>query len=265
MKIVLVVASGVYAGKEIAIAGAQFVIGRDEGCNLRPASPAISKRHCAVFYKDGEPYVRDLGSTNGTFLNDAQVEGDQPLREGDKVRVGPLDFTVKGVGGRSDSTPLPNALKSVAGTGAASSASSLRPVGGTPGAGVKPAPKPAPAPTPGAGANPVPAATSKPPAPAPKPAAKPAPAAAAAPTAAAPTAQEGDDHIAAMLLGMSDEDGDPPHVPEGSTVMEMPAVDAMGNPLPPPKPVDDKKKVMSQEDSSSIARDLLSKMTRRPR
>ena len=66
-----------------------------------------------------------------------------------------------------------------------------------------------------------------------------------------------------MLLGMSDEDGDPPHVPEGSTVMEMPAVDAMGNPLPPK--VEDKKKIITQEDSSSIARDLLSKMTRRPR
>ena len=73
----------------------------------------------------------------------------------------------------------------------------------------------------------------------------------------------GDDHIAAMLLGMSDEDSDPPHVPEGSTVMEMPAVDAYGNPVMP-KP-DDKKKVIVPEDSSSVARDLLSRMTRRPR
>ena len=143
MKIVLVVASGVYAGKEIAIAGNQFVIGRDEGCNLRPASPAISKRHCAVYYKDGEPFVRDLGSTNGTFLNDAQVEGERSLAEGDKVRVGPLDFTVKLVGGRSDSTPLPNALKSVA---PASSTSNMRPVAASAetAGGVKPAPKSTP-------------------------------------------------------------------------------------------------------------------------
>ena len=65
-----------------------------------------------------------------------------------------------------------------------------------------------------------------------------------------------------MLLGMSDEDGDPPHVPEGSTIMEMPAVDAYGNTILP-KP-DEKKKVVL-EDSSSVARDLLSRMTRRPR
>ncbi len=256
MKIVLVVASGIYAGKEIAIAGNQFVIGRDEDCNLRPASPAISKKHCAVFYKDGEPFVKDLGSTNGTFLNDEQVEGERPLVEGDKVRVGPLDFTVKLLGLKSDATPLPNSLKSVV---PPSSATSLRPVGvaaAAPAVSLAPVapaaapPKPAVA----AGAQPIPAAgsrPSKPPAP-PKPAAKPTPA-----------VEHGDDHIAAMLLGMNDADGDPPHVPEGSTVMEMPAVDAYGNAVAPK--VEEKKKIPSPEDSSSIARDLLSKMTRRPR
>lgn len=253
MKIVLVVASGIYAGKEIAIAGNQFVIGRDEDCNLRPASPAISKKHCAVYYKDGEPFVRDLGSTNGTFLNDQQVEGERALVEGDKVRVGPLDFTVKLVGAKSDNTPLPNALKSV---GPTSSTTSLRPVTGSAStdSGMKPislAPSPSGA---SAAAKPagaaIPAAVSKPAAPV-----KPAP-------AATPVGDVGDDHIAAMLLGMSDEDGDPPHVPEGSTIMEMPAVDAYGNTILP-KP-DEKKKVVL-EDSSSVARDLLSRMTRRPR
>ena len=251
MKIVLVVASGIYAGKEIAIAGTQFVIGRDEDCNLRPASPAISKKHCAVYYKDGEPFVRDLGSTNGTFLNDQQVEGERALAEGDKVRVGPLDFTVKLVGAKSDNTPLPNALKSV---GPASSTTSLRPVTGSAStdSGMKPislAPNPA---SPSAAAKPataIPPAGSKPAVPVPKPAAK--------------SGDMGDDQIAAMLLGMTDEDGDPPHVPEGSTVMEMPAVDAYGNPVV--VKVEDKKKIPSPEDSSSIARDLLSKMTRRPR
>ena len=255
MKIVLVVASGIYAGKEIAIAGNQFVIGRDEDCNLRPASPAISKKHCAVFYKDGEPFVKDLGSTNGTFLNDVQVEGERPLAEGDKLRVGPLDFAVKTMGVRSDATPLPNSLKSVV---PPSSATSLRPVGAAaaPAVSLAPvAPTPAsPKPVAAAGAQPIPSAgsrPSKPPAPA-KSAAKPSPA-----------VEHGDDHIAAMMLGMGDDDGDPPHVPEGSTVMEMPAVDAYGNPVVPK--VEEKKTIPSPEDSSSIARDLLSKMTRRPR
>jgi predicted component of type VI protein secretion system len=248
MKIVLVVASGIYAGKEIAIAGNQFVIGRDEDCNLRPASPAISKKHCAVYYKDGEPFVRDLGSTNGTFLNDQQVEGERALAEGDKVRVGPLDFTVKLVGAKSDNTPLPNALKSV---GPASSTTSLRPVAGSAStdSGMKPislAPSPSGTAAAAKPATAIPSAGSKP----------------AATVKPAPVGDAGDDHIAAMLLGMSDEDGDPPHVPEGSTVMEMPAVDAYGNTILP-KPEEKKKAAI--EDSSSVARDLLSRMTRRPR
>ena len=258
MKIVLVVASGIYAGKEIAIAGNQFVIGRDEDCHLRPASPAISKKHCAIYYKDGEPFVKDLGSTNGTFLNDEPVEGERSLVAGDRVRVGPLDFTVKPLGSKSDATPLPNSLKSVV---LPSSATSLRPVGPATAPAVSLAPVAptapvvaAPKPVAAVGAQPIPAAGTRPTKP-PAPANPPAP--------AKPGVDPGDDHIAAMLLGMNDEDGDPPHVPEGSTVMEMPAVDAFGNAVVPK--VEEKKKIISQEDSSSIARDLLSKMTRRPR
>ncbi len=252
MKIVLVVASGAYAGKEIAIAGQQFVIGRDEGCNLRPASPAISKKHCAVYYKDGQPHVRDMGSTNGTFLNDAQVEGEMPIATGDKIRVGPLDFTVKLVGSQV-LKPTPGASSSAAvrpvapGAGAAKSSGGVKPLAGTPGAAAAPAKS--------GSANAIPSATSKPVKPTPPPS-KPTPKPAAK--------SDGDEDAAAMLLGMSDEDGDPPHVPDGSTVMEMPAVDVdmYGNAIPPKPP---EKKVPVQEDSSTIARDLLSKMTRRPR
>jgi pSer/pThr/pTyr-binding forkhead associated (FHA) protein len=257
MKIVLVVASGAYAGKEIAITGQQFVIGRDEGCNLRPASPAISKTHCAVYYKDGQPHVRDMGSTNGTFLNDAQVEGEMPIATGDKIRVGPLDFTVKLVGSRAGTPPVSGAVKATPGAGsstavrpvapvapsagAAKSSGGVKPLAGTPGAAAAPAKSPS--------ANAVPSATSKPTKPTPPP--------------SKPVAKsDGDDDAAAMLLGMSDEDGDPPYVPEGSTVMEMPAVDRYGNAVPPKPP---EKQVPVQEDSSTIARDLLSKMTRRPR
>jgi pSer/pThr/pTyr-binding forkhead associated (FHA) protein len=114
MKISLVVASGVHQGKVIAVPGAQFLIGRDEGCHLRPASPAVSKKHCLVFVKDGKAYVRDLGSTNGTFVNDAPVQGDREVVHGDRLRVGPLDFSISLTPGtKTDSTPLPDALKAV--------------------------------------------------------------------------------------------------------------------------------------------------------
>jgi len=196
MKFALVVASGVHQGKVINVPGPQLVVGRDEGCHLRPASPAISKKHCAVFMRAGKVFVRDLGSTNGTFLNDEQVVGDREVMDGDRLRAGPLDFTVQ-VTGKSDSTPLPDSLKSVPASRGA-------------------APK---------------------------------------------TAEEDADAAAAMLLGMGDEDppGSEPKVPEGSTVMEMPAVDSTG------KPVEQKKKTVTPAESSAAANEILRKYMRRPR
>src|SRR6516225_8604807 len=95
MKLSLVVAQGVHQGKVIPIPVAQFLIGRDEGCQLRPASQAISKRHCAILARGGKVFVRDFGSTNGTFVNDAQVTGEQEIKDGDQLKIGPLEFKVK--------------------------------------------------------------------------------------------------------------------------------------------------------------------------
>jgi predicted component of type VI protein secretion system len=92
MKVKLVVASGVHEGREIPIAGPQFVIGRDPQCQLRPSSPAISKRHCAIFVKGGKVFLRDFGSTNGTFANGQQVQGEVEVTGTTPIKVGPLDF-----------------------------------------------------------------------------------------------------------------------------------------------------------------------------
>jgi pSer/pThr/pTyr-binding forkhead associated (FHA) protein len=95
MKISLVVLSaGKAAGKALPITTAQFIIGRDPECNLRPASAMISKRHCAVLYKNGQVSLRDFDSTNGTFVNDEPVKGEVPLKDGDMIKVGPLSFKV---------------------------------------------------------------------------------------------------------------------------------------------------------------------------
>src|SRR5262245_25154835 len=95
MKISLVVLSaGKAAGKALPINSAQFIIGRDPECNLRPTSAMISKRHCAVLVKEGQVSIRDFDSTNGTFVNDEPVKGEVPLKDGDNIKVGPLSFKV---------------------------------------------------------------------------------------------------------------------------------------------------------------------------
>jgi pSer/pThr/pTyr-binding forkhead associated (FHA) protein len=94
MKLRLVVVGGVHDGKAIPINLPQFVIGRDPQCQLRPASAAISKRHCAVMVRGSQVFVRDFGSTNGTFVNGELAQGEVELHNGDKLKVGPLEFTV---------------------------------------------------------------------------------------------------------------------------------------------------------------------------
>lgn len=93
MKISLMVLStGSAAGKALPITGPQFIIGRDPQCNLRPASAMISKRHCAVLVKGDQVFLRDFESTNGTFVNDEQIKGEVPVKDGDVLKVGPLSF-----------------------------------------------------------------------------------------------------------------------------------------------------------------------------
>jgi pSer/pThr/pTyr-binding forkhead associated (FHA) protein len=94
MKLRLIVEGGVHAGKAIPITVPQFVIGRDAQCQLRPASAAISKRHCAILVRGHQVFVRDFGSTNGTFVNGELVQGEVELRNNDKLKVGPLEFVV---------------------------------------------------------------------------------------------------------------------------------------------------------------------------
>lgn len=124
MKVSLVVAEGVHQGKSIPITVAEFLIGRDPECQLRPASPQVSKKHCAVVVREGKVYVRDFGSTNGTFINDEQVAGDLEVKTGDRFRAGPLAFEIKIelTGAKSAAKPAASAPAKVAATPAAGAA-----------------------------------------------------------------------------------------------------------------------------------------------
>jgi pSer/pThr/pTyr-binding forkhead associated (FHA) protein len=240
MKISLVVAQGVHTGKVIPVTSADFVIGRDPQCQLRPASPAVSKQHCGISSRDGKVYLRDCGSTNGTFLNDEQIAGEREVKTGDRLRVGPLEFD----------------LRIEAGTPASKSSPAI-----------KPAAAPAPRPDGKPAAKPHPAAAALATGPVPEGAtmimAPPTPPGAANTTVvdAGNTLSEDPDQLAAMLLGL--DDGSGPTVEQMSadptTVMEMPALGA--------KPGEEKKKEEKKGhgDSASAAAEVLSKYMRRPR
>lgn len=218
MKVNLIVtAIGANAGRAIPIGGARFVIGRDPECNLRPASQAVSKQHCAVLIRDGKVFIQDLSSTNGTVVNDIVVNGEIEVVNGDRLKIGPLDFKIDiaATKPRTDSTPLPGALRAVS----PSSTDRLKAVV---------APK-------------IPVKI---------------------PSASPPTADDDSheyDSAAAMLLGLNDDANSVPQVPEGSTVMDIVAVNPDGTPVK----IVDKKKMISGAEMSNTANDILRKYIRR--
>ena len=64
-----------------------LVIGRSRSCNLRLPSADASRRHAEVVGVKGGFLLRDLRSTNGTFLNGERIE-ERPLRPGDRIQIG---------------------------------------------------------------------------------------------------------------------------------------------------------------------------------
>jgi len=94
MELKLVVLAGAKQGLEIPLKKDKFLIGRSKECALRAGSEAISRRHCAIVRSDSGLTVRDLGSRNGTFVNDERISDAVPLKVGDELRVGPLKFRV---------------------------------------------------------------------------------------------------------------------------------------------------------------------------
>jgi pSer/pThr/pTyr-binding forkhead associated (FHA) protein len=94
MKLKLVVLAGAKEGLEIPLKKDKFLIGRAKECALRAGSEAISRRHCAIIRRETGWTVRDLGSRNGTLVNDEKITTEVPLKPGDELRVGPLKFRV---------------------------------------------------------------------------------------------------------------------------------------------------------------------------
>ncbi len=98
MDVKLKVTNGRHTGREIAVKGPKFFIGRAEDCHLRPASDQVSRHHCVILVAADAVSIRDLGSRNGTFVNGKQISPQCRLRSGDRVVVGQLDFDIQIVG-----------------------------------------------------------------------------------------------------------------------------------------------------------------------
>ena len=69
--------------------GDEITVGRAVGCGVSlPDDTFISSLHARIFRRDGAVFVEDLGSTNGTFINEVQLNGTAQLHRGDRLQVG---------------------------------------------------------------------------------------------------------------------------------------------------------------------------------
>ena len=70
------------------------VIGRRHSCDLCIPLMSVSRRHCQLNYDEGVLKIRDLGSSNGTYLNGKRVD-EAVIQAGDSIKIGPLTFVLQ--------------------------------------------------------------------------------------------------------------------------------------------------------------------------
>lgn len=82
------------AACEVPVNQLEFLIGRGADCDLRLRNNSVSRHHCILRVASGEAVLIDLGSSNGTYLNNERVRSQAPLHSGDELRVGTCRFLV---------------------------------------------------------------------------------------------------------------------------------------------------------------------------
>ena len=151
--------TGTISGKMFLVDGTK-IIGRDPGCDIVVAGSHVSRRHAELSIRSGKLWVKDLGSSNGSFVNGKRND-ETALKNGDEVKFDAMIFKVVGPGEQEESFEEADMTQ-------------FRPV-------VPPKPAAAPQPAPAVAAAPKPAAPAPQPAPVAAPAPKPVAAAAPKP------------------------------------------------------------------------------------
>lgn len=84
----LVVYSGGDTGRQITLPEGTSTIGRSAAASLQIDGPGMSRLHAEVVVDGARVLLRDLGSANGSFVQDLRLSGTRQLRDGDRLRLG---------------------------------------------------------------------------------------------------------------------------------------------------------------------------------
>jgi len=84
-----------HTGQVFNLTGEPVTFGRQEGNTIVLADPQASRHHATISWQAGSFVIQDMGSANGTFVNDRRIAAPQPLRDGYVIRMGNTVFDVQ--------------------------------------------------------------------------------------------------------------------------------------------------------------------------
>lgn len=92
-KAYIAVTAGPRKGKQFTIHGEKLVFGREAPADVIVDDKAASRRHAQVYKKGNKWWLRDLDSTNGTYLDGPLKGAERILWDGDVFKIGEWEFT----------------------------------------------------------------------------------------------------------------------------------------------------------------------------
>jgi|ERR1043165_8754337 len=85
---ILIFIHGPIAGRRVTLDRDELTVGRSDANELALDDPLVSRTHCIFMRKGGVFLLEDLGSHNGTYVNEERVHGVRQLHHGDRVSIG---------------------------------------------------------------------------------------------------------------------------------------------------------------------------------
>jgi FHA domain len=83
----LLMVEGGQPGQRAFIDQAEFVLGRDDMCDLVIPDRQVSRRHARIWLEGEDYFLEDLGSKNGTFVNGQELDRPRALQNGDEIQI----------------------------------------------------------------------------------------------------------------------------------------------------------------------------------
>ncbi len=96
--------------KDFSVRNQSTIVGRQEDCDIRIPLPEVSRQHAEITITRQGVLVKDLGSSNGTYVNNRRVKQKQ-LEPGDHLVIGPVVFTVQIDGSPLEIRPVKTKLR----------------------------------------------------------------------------------------------------------------------------------------------------------